>query len=296
MIDVSVLIVNYNTADLVHACIESVLMQKGVSFEIIVVDNASSDRSVSLLKDLEGEGKIQLIANQDNKGFGSANNQAAKLAQGKYFYLLNPDAVCLGQDVLKGMYDYMEANSKVGLSGTQVMKTRKGGYSVPQYDYPSQRYTNVSFSHLPGKIAWVIGASMFIRREVFALVNGFDESYFLYGEEADLCLRIRKANYEIAYHPLVAVSHVSGATEEKQGTREVWRRKQNGLQLFIKKHYPESEARKVMKQYYKRARRKLLILHLRRLLGLLNQEREAMLIRYQTVLEQSKAYLLEGER
>lgn len=295
MIKVSVIIVNYNTGDLVMQCIESVLKQREVTFEIIVVDNASHDSSVTLLKEKERLGQIKLQLNENNVGFGRANNQAAQIAQGEYLFLLNPDAVCQGNVVLRDMLRFIEMHPSMGLAGTQVIRTRKGGYSIPQTTYPGQRHTTLTFNELPGKIAWVIGASMFVRADVFSKVKGFDEAYFLYGEEADLCLRIRKSGYEIGYNPVVAVAHIGGASESVSSVKEVWKRKQNGLQLFIKKHYPLIEAKKVMQVYKSRASRRLVVLKIKQWLGLFGEKHQAKKDRYQVVVEQANKFLCEME-
>lgn len=205
--------------------------------------------------------------------------------------MLNPDAIFQETTALKRMLEYMKSNPAMGLSGTQVSKTQKGGYSIPQYLYPGQKYTSLNFSNLPGEIAWVIGASMMVRRDVFRQVNGFDEDFFLYGEEADLCLRIRKAGFAIGYNPIVMVNHIGGASEKKNDVAALWRKKQNGLHLFIKKNYPAEEAIKVVMHHVRRSRKKLFLLKLNKWFGLLNEKGQNKLVRYQVVLETSKNYL-----
>ncbi len=291
--DVTVIIVNYNTAHLIQSCIDTVLEQQGVEKEIMVVDNASHDNSVAVIS-AYGDA-VKLIANQENRGFGCANNQAALLARGKFLFLLNPDAVFQDTMALKQMLDFMQAEARVGLAGTQVAR-KKGGYSIPQQFYPGQRYTQVSYAKLPGNIAWVIGASMMIRRDVFEAVKGFDEDFFLYGEEADLCLRIRKQGYEIGYNPLVMVNHVGGGSEQQTAATDLWQKKQKGLYLFIKKNYPPAEAVKVIEVYLRRAKRKLFFLSIQKMIGIFDEKKKNNYERYQTIVSTSKQFLFEFEK
>src|SRR3990167_5851563 len=122
MIDVSVLIVNYNTADLVRQCILSVLKQRGVQFEIIVVDNCSHDNSVSVLQSLTPQ--ITLLANVNNLGFGTANNQAFNISKGRYLFMLNPDAVCLNEQDLFLAVQFMDQHPQYGLMCTRIIDSQ----------------------------------------------------------------------------------------------------------------------------------------------------------------------------
>ncbi|HEV2614686.1 MAG TPA: glycosyltransferase family 2 protein [Gammaproteobacteria bacterium] len=254
--DVSVIIVNYNTADLIKNCIASVLMQKNISLEIIVVDNASKDNSLAVLEKLED--KIRVIANKDNLGFGKANNQGFKVSSGKTIFLLNPDAVLASNNVLETLLNFMEKNTGVGIVGPRVMGDNKA--TQPQTQYPGQSHLKKPLETLPGKIAWIIGASMFIRREVYEKMKGFDEDYFLYGEEADLCLRVRRAGWMIDYVDDVTVEHMGHGSERTSTTREYWVKKQAGIILFYKKNYGLAEAKKLIQREIKKAKLRLFML------------------------------------
>src|SRR5688572_16305853 len=118
-IDVSIIIVNYNTASLIPDCINSILQQQGVQCEIIVVDNASQDNSAEVLQSLGNP--IIPILNKDNLGFGKANNQAARQAKGRYVFLLNPDASLQSPDGLRGLIAFMETNPNYGLVGPKII-------------------------------------------------------------------------------------------------------------------------------------------------------------------------------
>ncbi|VVC76355.1 N-acetylglucosaminyl-diphospho-decaprenol L-rhamnosyltransferase [Aquicella siphonis] len=252
MIDVSVLVVNYNTSALVKKCIESLKNQREVRFEIIVVDNNSQDDSAAVLKQFGDD--ITLVLNTDNKGFGTANNQAFRLSRGRYLFMLNPDAVCTDEMNLFHAARFMDAHPQCGLAGTRIVNDEGQIEHTVFYHYPREKQTRADFSSLPGKIATVLGASMLARREVFEKINGFDESFFLYGEETDLCLRIRKAGHEIGYCENVTVRHVGSASEKGNPREEVIRKKKAGKLLFYQKHYPLQDVASLVKQDLRHAR------------------------------------------
>src|SRR5690348_4649460 len=104
--DVSIIIVNYNTADLLIPCLQSILKQTGVDFEIIVIDNASQDNSLAVLNNFAQQ--ISVIASPQNLGFGKANNVAVKQSKGRYVFLLNPDTELITSDALKNLTDFMD--------------------------------------------------------------------------------------------------------------------------------------------------------------------------------------------
>jgi GT2 family glycosyltransferase len=273
MIDISVLIVNYNTAQLVKKCIESLLSQQGVNFEIIVIDNNSQDNSVTVLQQFMP--RITFVANSDNKGFGKANNQAFALSQGRIIFMLNPDAVCTTDKDLQRVVQFMDEHTQYGLVGTRIINDNQQLEETVYKHYPHQKQTRVDFSDLPGVIATVLGASMVTKREVFQKVNGFDEDFFLYGEETDLCLRIRQAGYSIGYCESVTVQHVGSASEKGNPREEIMRKKKTGKLLFYRKHYPLADVRKIVQRDLNRARFHLLRLSFIKWLFGLNKKQES---------------------
>lgn len=284
MIDISVLIVNYNTADLVKKCVESVLRQCDIRFEIIVVDNSSHDHSVAALQSFGSD--IILIANADNRGFGSANNQAFHVSRGRYLFMLNPDAVCTSDHDLYQAVQFMEAHPACGLMGTRIVNAQDKVEKTAYDHYPRQKQTRADFSKslakLPGRFATVLGASMVARRTVFETAQGFDEGFFLYGEETDLCLRIRKAGYEIGYCESVTVKHVGSASEKGNPREEVMRKKKAGKLLFYKKHYPAADVKRIVRHDLWQARLHLFRLSILKMLVGLNSSQQAKL-RHQLV-------------
>lgn len=286
--DVSIIIVNYNTADVIVSCLESILRQKNISYEIFIVDNASTDHSLSVLNSYQH--KITVITNLKNIGFGCAVNQAAKSCTGKYILVFNPDAIFSKEHDLQNLLQFMEQNPKIGLVSPKIIK--QNSVTQPQKYYPGQKYSTVDFSHLPGPLAWVIGACMLIRREAFQQISGFDEEYFLYGEETDLCLRLRKAGWTIAHHDPVTVGHLGGASERQNPLEEILRKKQAGIHLFYQKHYPPQEVKKIIKNELIRTKIRILLLQLKKLIGLFKPNDRKKLLRYEVICTTSKNFLL----
>ena len=232
--DISVLIVNYNGEEFISQCIDSILLQKDIDYEIIIIDNNSQDNSLQVLKKYQN--KIRLIENDDNVGFGKANNLAEKYAKGTYLYLLNPDAHLTKDSALKQLFDHAENNERVGIWGTHIQKNQKAENYLKK-SYPKQRYAFKDFSKLPGETPWIIGASMFIKSVLYKQLNGFDEDFFLYGEETDLCLRCRQHGFAIEINDDVAIEHIGGGSEQQNSNYDKWLKRQTGLMNFCKKHY-----------------------------------------------------------
>ena len=248
--DVSVIIVTYNSAEHISACLQSVLAQKGVSFEIIVADNASQDDTLKELANYH----IRVIANRENVGFGRGNNAAFAVSAGRYLYLLNPDARLTAPNALAELCRRMDANPSWGMAGTRVQSSDGISESPPSPEYPAQRHTHRDFSKLPGKIAWISGASIIVRRELYEKLGGFDPGFFLYSEETDFCLRMRELGHEIGYVPNISVEHIGGASEDMRDLSELSARKLKGLLLFRQKHYPVEDCVFLAKRDLQRAR------------------------------------------
>ena len=249
-VDISVIIVTYNSADCIAACVESVLAQKEISFEAIVVDNASKDDTLARLKNLP----CRVIPSMENLGFGRGNNLGFASSSGRYIYLLNPDAKLVSENSLAELCRRMDANSRWGMAGTLIRSADGHDESPPAMGYPGTRHIRRDFSKLPGSIAWVMGASMIIRRELYEKLGGFDPAFFLYSEETDLCLRMRELGHEIGYIPEVAVSHIGAASEDLRDPYDVARRKLNGLILFRQKHYAPEDCVRLAQRDLRRAR------------------------------------------
>ena len=294
MKDIAVLIVNYKTPALVKRCIESILSQEDVRFEIVVIDNHSQDESLERLREFGA--KIKLIANTENKGFGAACNQAYKASEARYLFLLNPDASLLTHHDLFRAVRFMDNHPEYGLVGTQIVDAENHLQTTVWDHYPRQDQSGIDFSHLPGEWATVLGASMIIRRDAFSKVSGFDEQFFLYAEETDLCLRLRKQGYMIGYCEEITVSHIGGASEKSAPSADVARRKKSAKYLFYTKHYSKPFVIKIIKKDLKHARFHLWKLKIKKLFGGLNENEAARFARHQVSYELAKAYLQKSLR
>ena len=232
--NLSIIIVSYNTADLIGNCLKSVFAASNISKEIFVVDNASIDGSVALIK--KNFPEVTIIANMKNRGFAAANNQVLPQCKGQYIFFLNPDTK-VTPDTFNEAISFMDANPRIGLAGTKIINPDGTLQWSVSYKYPGQRYTASEVSDLPGKIACVLGASIIARSELIKKIEGFDEDFFLYGEDQDLCLRIRKMGHVIGYIDSATVIHLGGQSEKDSLSSEVWKKKIHAEYIFYKKHY-----------------------------------------------------------
>lgn len=253
---VSVVIVSYNTADLIEACLLSVRASDGVSLETFVVDNASSDDGAALVR-----GKfpwVRIVENRENRGFGAANNQVLGECAGRYIVLLNPDTETTPQ-AFRRMASWMDANPQVGLAGPTVNNPDGSRQDTVSRAYPGQKRTAGELSGLPGEIACVMGACQIVRTGLMRELGGFDEGFFLYGEDQDLCLRIRKKGYEIGHIDPAVILHHGGRSERGTPSIEVWRKKALAEYLFYRKHYRPETVRRIARAHRFREMRKILL-------------------------------------
>jgi len=240
--DLSIIIVNYNTRDYLVRCIDSIMEQAGIETEIIVVDNNSTDLSTEILKQRFPE--VKMIANAENAGFSRANNQAVAISGGRYLYFLNPDTEVYPGS-LQAMIYYMDTHPDIGLAGTRMVNPDDTPQESVEYRYPGQKYARNELKDLKGDIAWVLGASMIVRRDAWVNVGGFDEDFFLYGEEQDLCLRLRKAGWRVGYVPDASVLHWGGKSERNHLPAEIWAKKFQAELTFYRKHYSINAIRRI---------------------------------------------------
>ena len=230
----SIIIVSYNTANLIGNCLKSIFEASNITREVFVVDNASTDGSSDFIKD--NFPSVHLAVNTENVGFAAANNQVLLQCKGKYIFFLNPDTEIMS-DTFSEAISFMNANPRIALAGTKIINPDGTLQWSVSYKYPGQRYTASEVSDLPGKIACVLGASIIARSELIKKIGGFDEDFFLYGEDQDLCLRIRKLGYEIGYIDSATVVHLGGQSEKDSLPSEVWRKKMHAEYIFYRKHY-----------------------------------------------------------
>lgn len=225
MADVSIIIVNYNTLSMTNDCIESVIEKtSGLDYEIILVDNASTDGSKEFFSN---KNHIKYIYNDDNLGFGRANNKGIEVAHGRNILFLNSDTL-LRNNAIKILCDYLDNNPDVGACGSNLFD--KDGSPTFSYErfFPSifeevnylfegrlKKYRfkeSACFNHTesPLKVAFISGANLMVRKSVLDETGFFNERFFLYYEETELCLRIHRKGYLIMSVPNAEITHFCG--------------------------------------------------------------------------------------
>jgi len=257
MLDLSVVIVNWNTRSLLEKCLESVLAQaEEISMEVFVVDNASTDGSPEMV--CSRFPRVRLLVNETNQGFAKANNRALRLSRGRVIALINPDTVLM-DGCLKNMLAFMDAHPEVGAAGGKILNedgsvdffrsAKKfptpltkffvdlgldrlfpcarcfGRYSLAGWDREDVREVDV-----------LSGAFMFVRRETIEEAGMLDEDYFILGEDMDWCRRIKEKGWKILFNPDAAVLHYGG----KSIDRVKMTRLRNALfsnLLYFQKHH-----------------------------------------------------------
>lgn len=256
LLKLSVVIVNWNTRELLHACLASLHKAlENPNFEVLVVDNASSDGSADMV---ESEfPRAKLIRLPENVGFSRGNNVALRQARGEFLLLLNSDTEVIG-DALERMIAEMERNPQVGALGAQLLNPDKtvqlSCRKFPSYRtalfhrksiltrlFPRNKYSSQYLMTGTGhgatmEVDWVIGACLMTRRTVIDQVGLLDEEFFMYAEDVDWCYRMRRAGWKVVYLPEAKVMH----HYEKSASKVPYRmniERHRSMWRFYQKHY-----------------------------------------------------------
>ena len=253
----SVIIVSYNSIELLENCLFSVQKaMQTIGGEIIIVDNNSNDGSKeSLPSKFPG---VKFIFNNENLGFGKACNRGFKSSSGDHILFLNPDTV-LPRTCLKDCISFLKTHEDAGAVGVRMMddkgkflKESKRGLPSPSASFyklfgltavfpGSETIAKYYQGHLPenenNPVEVLSGAFMMIKRTVFEKVKGFDETFFMYGEDIDLSLRISQLGYKNYYLGKISIIHLKGGstTYNKKYVQEFY----GAMNLFVKKHYKD---------------------------------------------------------
>ena len=265
----SIIVVNYNTYDLTKQTIDSVLeKQLPFSYEIMLVDNKSMDDSMIKLqgyyeKYMES-GIIKVILNDANLGFAKANNIGMRCSTGEYILLLNSDTYVV-EDCLEKCMAYIESHNKVnqqvgqgeiGALGCKVVlpdgtldHACKRGFPTPKaslyyflkwHKKDPIKYGLYDALHLGedevGEVDCLMGAFMLMPRKALDEVGLLDEDFFMYGEDIDLCYRIKAGGYKIVYYPEAKIIHYKGGSSKKRRNKVIYDF-HNAMWIFYKKHY-----------------------------------------------------------
>ncbi len=232
MKDLSIIIVSFNSNKLLEACLASIYKNTHkISFEITVVDNASSDGSQEMVKTKFPQ--VYLIENKENIGFSRANNLGLKNCQARYALLLNNDTI-IKNGALDIMVAFMDKSPKAGAVGPKLLNIdgsiQRQGSSLGKKFWLSKKPTSVDF---------VIGAALMVRKEVIDQIGLMDENLFFYNDDIDWCLSIRKAGWKIYFFPHAEVIHYGGYSSKRTFNRRLFVEGFKGGLYFCRKHYGE---------------------------------------------------------
>lgn len=245
----TVVILNYNVRYFLEQCIRSVKKAiEHIDAEIIVADNNSKDGSCDMVRTLFPE--IPLIENRENVGFSKANNQAVRLAKGEYVCILNPDTA-VAEDTFQKSIQYYESQDNIGALGVFLMDGTGSFLPESKRNFPTPKTSLLKLlgndskyyaSHITkessGSVEVLVGAFMLMKRSIYEEVKGFDEDYFMYGEDIDLSFKISKAGYQNHYYGGTTVLHYKGESTKRDDA--YYDRFYGAMQIFYKKHLGQS--------------------------------------------------------
>jgi N-acetylglucosaminyl-diphospho-decaprenol L-rhamnosyltransferase len=269
MLDLSIIIVNYNTRDLLRDCLTSIYQSQGViTFKVVVVDNASPDHSAEMVQTEFPQ--VILIANPVNSGFAAANNLGLKrvgfkaddspLADApRYALLLNPDTL-LPPSALAEMLAFMDNHPEAGATGPKLVRPDgsldlacRRAFPTPEVSFYRMVGLSKLFPHSPlfGRynmtfvdpdelleVDSVVGAFMWVRREAIAQAGLLDETYFMYGEDLDWAYQIKANGWKIYYNPTITITHVKRAASRRSPKAQV--EFYRAMDIFYRKFYAQT--------------------------------------------------------
>ncbi|MBL6646826.1 MAG: glycosyltransferase family 2 protein [Flavobacteriaceae bacterium] len=255
-LELSVVILNYNVQYFLNLCLESVVeATRNLDAEIIVVDNASNDGSVDMVR--KKFPQVRCVVNNENTGFSKGNNIGVKHAKGKYICILNPDTV-VSENSFESLLRFCNQNDNVGVVGPKLvdgsgmfLKECKRGAPTPWNAFTkitalyklSKRWFGAYYNmkldeNTTGKTAAVVGAFMMLKKSIFNEIGGFDESFFMYFEDDDFCYRITQMGYQNYYVPTSTCIHFKGESTLRNKAFQL--RFQAGINQFYQKHFPKT--------------------------------------------------------
>lgn len=261
--DLSVIIVSYNAREVLKRCLDAVFqLTTDLEFEVIVVDNGSTDGAIGVLKDYEKKYKnFKVVYSRENLGYARGNNEGMKIATGKYFLIINNDTLLI-ENSGKKMLDWMEAHHNIGISSCLLVDNEQKISSIISAGFfpflpaifawafflddlpgvkklfkPFHVHSDITGVTVVTDFDWVSGSFMMVRREVFTKTGGFDENIFMYGEDLDFCYRVKQAGYKIGYNPETRAIHLGQASQKKMPGGYILG-EFTGLKYFYAKHFP----------------------------------------------------------
>lgn len=252
MTDVSIIIVNYNTLKMTSECIDSVIEKtEGISYEIILVDNASSDGSKDFFSN---DKRVRYIYNDENLGFGRANNKGIEIAQGRNILFLNPDTL-LRNNAVKILSEYLDSHDEVGgcggnlflpdgTPGTSFNRSQPSIAEEFNFFFDNRLFDilygkNRSFNHTlrPLEVGFITGADLMVKRSVLDETGAFNPAFHLYYEETELCMRIHRSGKSLVSVPDAEITHFDGGKSRREGAEEVYERYRIQMEISKRIYY-----------------------------------------------------------
>lgn len=277
----SIIVVSFNTADITVNCLKSIYQDKGlkdIPFEIIIIDNNSTDNSISKIQakrspPLAEKNSIILIQNKTNLGFGKANNQGLKIAKGQYILLLNSDTIILHSAISQSL-NWLSSHPESHCCTAQLLNKNKtiqasGGFFPnlfniftwciglddlpltnlfikPFHPHTPSFYTKDKFYQTDHQLDWVTGAFMLFRKSIYDKIGGFDEKWFMYGEEYEYQYRMHLVLPQSQTWYLIGpqIIHLGGASAITKTDPIV--REYEGVIAFFTKHKPKYQLKIIL--------------------------------------------------
>ncbi|OGE27466.1 hypothetical protein A3B42_04895 [Candidatus Daviesbacteria bacterium RIFCSPLOWO2_01_FULL_38_10] len=252
--DLSIIILNYNVKDLLLQCLESVFKNKSQNWQVIVVDNASSDNSVEAVK--KKFPQVEIIKNQSNLGFAVGNNEGVRLAKAPVVFFLNPDTVIIKQAIQK-TYDYLMGNPDIGAITCRVeLPDGKLDYSChrgfptpwnsfcyflglakifPKWKIFSGYTATYLDIHKTHEIDCLTGAFLMVRKIAGQQIGWWDKDYFWNGEDIEFCYSLKQKGWKIYFFPEAKIIHYKGSSARKE--KATISHGISAMRIFYKKHY-----------------------------------------------------------
>ncbi|MFW0837768.1 MAG: glycosyltransferase family 2 protein [Candidatus Komeilibacteria bacterium] len=253
--ELSIIIVSWNVAQDLRACLLSIQKFVHIDYEVIVVDNASDDDTVHMIR--HDFPMVKLIVNKSNVGFAAANNQALTKATGKYILWLNPDTEFRDDHSVVGALNFLKNQPQIGILGINV-RNSDGSQQICVRRYPTlgsqlltllklntvlpvlnSRYLALDFDYSRSQtVDSIIGACMFMPRQTALSLQGFDEHFFIWFEEVDLCKRVQKFGQHVYYYADSTVIHHGGQSFSQWLTKDKQKQFNRSLLYYFSQHCP----------------------------------------------------------
>lgn len=239
--ELSIIIVNYNGQKYLQACFDSLYEKlQGINFEIIVIDNNSSDQSVGFIR--EHYPNVVLLESKINHGFGKGNNEAVRKAKGNYVLLFNNDTILL--DNIAPVLDFLKRDMTIGVIGINMLNG-DGNYLPASGNFPNAGnmfrmkkllekegdFKTGVFSEESYEVDWLGGSFLLMPKKLYQEIGGFDEDYFLYVEDVDICKKIAEKGYKRVFMPGYKYLHFVGFNKSKNPMLVA------GYEIYIRKHF-----------------------------------------------------------